>query len=682
LGPLRTTGQAMLTIALALLACLAQFLDLRATGRQRQAVTLAFLAVAALLLPPLALVVVAVVPFAVDQAARPRAWYAASFETAIHLIATVLAGVAARAVLRASSGHADGLSRANSPEAMALAGLCAAVILLLVTHASLLRMLQLSRRAPVGDSGLFHFESLFTDASLLSIGVAAALLWHAAPALTAFLLLPLLLLQRGLKFPQLQEESRRDAKTGLWNAGYLRHVGNTEVHRSARTRSACSVLIADLDLLRDINNTYGHLAGDAVLEGVSRILQEQVRDYDLVARFGGEEFVVLLPDTPHHTACAVAERIRARIASAPFLVPTSGEPLVATLSLGVATTPEHGMTLDALLHRADLALYRAKEAGRNRVAGANATDDASTAPTVPVAADLVPSPRRVESISAEHGAPARSAHQAVVTTPSDFDLPVRPGTHGVRSPNSWALTAQVLIGSIVGAFLLVFLTQGTSLFGDQPQPLPFVLFPLLATAAVILTRAGTPRVAEGFLMLPAAVVLSVVYTGRPITCCVTAATAALVGAAAQRRSFEEALCRLGAWELAGAVAYAARHELVSAQDSSFVALLVAMLIAAPLFVATERSLGCLWASRQGVHTWHRLAWAGYVRDVRSAFGIALGATLLGFAYAHYGWGVGVLVLLALGSVVVSASRLDRHVRPRPVVRLDPEPIERVPVAIR
>ncbi len=380
LGPLHTRSQAVLTIALVSLACLAQFLTLRGAGRRRQAVMLAFLAAAALLLPPLALVVVTLVPFAAAQAARPRANYVAAFEMANYLVATSLAGLAARAILTAEGDRAATASPHASAPGLALAGLGVAAILLLFTHASLARVLRLARGPAAGGSGLFHAESLFTDASLLSTGVASAFLWDAAPAFTAFLILPVLLLERGLHFPEVQAASRRDAKTGLWNAGYLRQVADTELHRSARTHSACSVLIADLDLLRGINNSYGHLAGDVVLRGIARVLQGEVRDYDLVSRFGGEEFVVLLPGTAHVDACAIAERIRTRAEHTPFGVPTSKAPLTATISIGVASFPEHGSTLDELIHHGDLALYRAKKAGRNRVFSADAADRSSTAP--------------------------------------------------------------------------------------------------------------------------------------------------------------------------------------------------------------------------------------------------------------------------------------------------------------
>ena len=97
--------------------------------------------------------------------------------------------------------------------------------------------------------------------------------------------------------------------------------------------------MADLDLLRDINNTYGHLAGDAVLKGIAEIFRAQLRHYDVPARFGGEEFAILLPETPPEQALEIAERIRRAVAASAFEVETSSEPIRATVSIGVAGFP-------------------------------------------------------------------------------------------------------------------------------------------------------------------------------------------------------------------------------------------------------------------------------------------------------------------------------------------------------
>src|SRR5438046_7747278 len=129
--------------------------------------------------------------------------------------------------------------------------------------------------------------------------------------------------------------------------------------------------MADLDLLREINNNYGHLAGDAVLKGIADVFRQQLRHYDIPARFGGEEFSILLPETPPEQAMEIAERIRRAVAEREFEVETAAEPIRATVSLGVAGFPKDGLDANELIHQADLAVYRGKLQGRNRVVGAS-----------------------------------------------------------------------------------------------------------------------------------------------------------------------------------------------------------------------------------------------------------------------------------------------------------------------
>ena len=132
-----------------------------------------------------------------------------------------------------------------------------------------------------------------------------------------------------------------------------------------------SLIMADLDLLREINNTYGHLAGDAVLKGIADVFRAELRHYDVPARFGGEEFSILLPETPPEEALEIAERIRRAVAERRFDVETSSEPIRATVSIGVSAYPKDAQDPNALIHQADLAVYRAKLQGRNRVLGAS-----------------------------------------------------------------------------------------------------------------------------------------------------------------------------------------------------------------------------------------------------------------------------------------------------------------------
>ncbi len=122
----------------------------------------------------------------------------------------------------------------------------------------------------------------------------------------------------------------------------------------------------DLDLLRNINNTYGHLAGDEVLIGIARILKQSVREYDVVARFGGEEFAIMLPETTIKQSFERAEIIRRAIADTEFAVPTSVTPIKATISLGIAERESFTQTTEEIIHNADTALYHSKLNGRDQ----------------------------------------------------------------------------------------------------------------------------------------------------------------------------------------------------------------------------------------------------------------------------------------------------------------------------
>ena len=206
---------------------------------------------------------------------------------------------------------------------------------------------------------------------LAILGVSLAAFWHLNPWLVFAALAPLVVVHRSLSVPQLQAEARVDPKTGLYNARYFATTLAAEIARAARFERPMSLIMADLDLLRDINNSYGHLAGDAVLQGIAEIFRSQLRHYDVPARFGGEEFSILLPETPPDQALEIAERIRRAVAEREFEVETAAEPVRATVSIGVAAFPKDGSDANELIHQADLAVYRAKLQGRNRVLGAS-----------------------------------------------------------------------------------------------------------------------------------------------------------------------------------------------------------------------------------------------------------------------------------------------------------------------
>ncbi len=163
---------------------------------------------------------------------------------------------------------------------------------------------------------------------------------------------------------RLAEASRTDALTGLLNRRGFLEQGESALDRSRRSRKPLSVLMADADHFKRINDLHGHATGDVVLQGLAQLLRGALRSQDLVARWGGEEFILLLPETDLHGASLVAESIRRQVADRPL--PAGELELPVTLSLGLA---EHrpGRRLEATIADADAALYRAKAEGRDRV---------------------------------------------------------------------------------------------------------------------------------------------------------------------------------------------------------------------------------------------------------------------------------------------------------------------------
>lgn len=164
---------------------------------------------------------------------------------------------------------------------------------------------------------------------------------------------------------ELRDQARHDALTGLFNRRHLNELMTHELARCARNGEPLSLLMIDIDHFKRINDTHGHQVGDEVLRETARLLTERARASDMLFRYGGEEFLLVLLPADAIVAKEVAEELRQRYAGSPLAA--GAEPIQATLSIGVATFADHGVTVDSLIEAADQALYRAKRAGRNRV---------------------------------------------------------------------------------------------------------------------------------------------------------------------------------------------------------------------------------------------------------------------------------------------------------------------------
>jgi diguanylate cyclase (GGDEF)-like protein len=172
-------------------------------------------------------------------------------------------------------------------------------------------------------------------------------------------------LDRAIALDQVSQLATTDGLTGIANRRQLDHTGDRIVKEAARYQRPVAAIMTDVDYFKRVNDGYGHVAGDDVLKGLASILREEARASDLVGRYGGEEFMVLLPNTDAEGARLFAERLRARLEAAEFA--TQGGLLRVTASFGVSTVNPGSGTLADLIANADAALYRAKESGRNRV---------------------------------------------------------------------------------------------------------------------------------------------------------------------------------------------------------------------------------------------------------------------------------------------------------------------------
>ncbi|HVV13915.1 GGDEF domain-containing protein [Amycolatopsis sp.] len=209
------------------------------------------------------------------------------------------------------------------------------------------------------------------EAITVGLGAVTAILLVVLPPTVAIMAVVTVVFNRLAELDQLQDDVRTDPKTQVYNMRGWMESAERALNRAMKSDDGLGILMIDLDYFKWINDTYGHPAGDDVLRNLAQLLDEVTRPTDVVGRFGGEEFLVLLPDTDQATATGAAERIRSAVAELRIVTTdkrgdqtTVGE---RTASIGVAVYPAHGDSLEKLMQAADAAVYEAKEGGRNQV---------------------------------------------------------------------------------------------------------------------------------------------------------------------------------------------------------------------------------------------------------------------------------------------------------------------------
>lgn len=175
----------------------------------------------------------------------------------------------------------------------------------------------------------------------------------------------LLGLKRAILYQRVQELAITDSLTQVFTRRYCLERLDEEIERSKKFKYSFSFLMIDLDYFKEYNDRYGHLVGDAILKEVAKTIKETIRQIDLMARFGGEEFLIILTETDKEKAKFAAERIRKAAEDQHTRV--YDEDLKVTISIGISTFPDDGKDVQALIDKADSLLYQAKQAGRNRI---------------------------------------------------------------------------------------------------------------------------------------------------------------------------------------------------------------------------------------------------------------------------------------------------------------------------
>ncbi len=286
-------------------------------------------------------------------------WYIQAFNIATFILASELAFTVALEM------NLD-LTEFNT---LAVFGVVASLaVFTFVNHLLVGVVIYFARKQNFKESGVFGFLTLMIDFTVIGLGAAAAFLWMITPLAAAFALIPIYMIYTTLRMPSLERQTEIDPKTELYNPKFMEDAFQKELNRARKFDRPLTFVMADLDHLHNINNTYGHMAGDIVLIGIAKIFKEHFGGYDIVARFGGEEFAIIMPETTPEEAYPRVEQVRKAIQETQFEVSTSVTPIQATMSFGISWRTEQFQSPEEIIHNADLALYHAKNEGRNRTA--------------------------------------------------------------------------------------------------------------------------------------------------------------------------------------------------------------------------------------------------------------------------------------------------------------------------
>src|SRR5437879_3695241 len=322
-----------LPVAIVMLVCatIAQQFKVKSPKHQSYYTTTIFFFAGAVLFRPAYIIAIILAAHAVELLRVRYRWYIQAFNVANFVLCSIAAGAIVGIGQPTESSNTGG-----TVFFVALAGLTFVGL----NHFLTALVIRWARRVSISRAGTMDWENMGTDLALMSVGALGSLLWLENPWLVPLCLGPLFLIYRSLLVPSLKAQARTDPKTELANMKHWNKLAQAEVERARRFGRPLSVVLADFDLLRDVNNRYGHLVGDQMIRRVADAIRASLREYDVPARFGGDEFAVLMPETTLPEAMAVAERIRRGVES---IALKSGDGSVpARVSIWRAVFPAEG----------------------------------------------------------------------------------------------------------------------------------------------------------------------------------------------------------------------------------------------------------------------------------------------------------------------------------------------------
>lgn len=620
------------------------------SGQRSDHLTLSPLFAALLLLPRPMLALVVVFTFIPEWYLRRRSWFGQIFNISVYLCAAVLA----RFCFMRVTGD-DRLQNSPVFASMSALGILLPIPIFLATQSLMLAwVLKLARGQSFRTSGLFTRDSQLLEVALVCMGLSFAVCWVINPIFGLLVVPPLVLIFQALHVPNLKEEAATDPKTGLANMRHFNDMLARDLERVARSGQPLSLLMCDLDYLRNINNTYGHQAGDIVLLGIAEIIRRAIRGSDVAARFGGEEFVVMLADTDPADALRVAERIRSQLEATRFDLGSAGGPIGATISIGVASFPRDGRSIDGLMREADLAVYQAKREGRNRVVAAGrisrelAGDWAREHLMPPVVAPTVPTMEPPRPLWGFINQATRASINAELRTARAGSRPDG-GTSGKRAAGPNGASRRSDPSPKILAFIALIVVAGLLGLGNSLTftNVPWWSLALFASLTVLSEQFAADLSSSGRVSVSIVAILAAAFLYAELGIAATALAAAITIAVKARSPLHRMLFNLGMVLLSAEGAHWFFETLVGAPvvRASLAAMILPAIGAGLIYHALNQLLLCsirgLAERRRAWQIWqaeYRWLWPHYA---------VLGALALIVARGYVDYGViGVVALMA------------------------------------